>query len=134
MRRNLRIAGAALAMAAQPAMAQGDASPAPAVDLAGEVIVDVAGLVSGAGDRKLRALSNVNLTADLDLARLAGWSGMRAHVHLLDNRGGRPNDAVATLQGWTTSKCPTPACACSRRGWSGTSALAVRRCGWAFMM
>lgn len=101
------LAGAALlALGVQPASAQEEAPAPPAVDLAGEVIVDVAGLVSGTGDRKLRALSNVNLTADLDLARLIGWGGTRAHFHVLDNRGGRPNDAAATLQGVDNIEVP----------------------------
>ena len=100
------LAGAWLALVAMPAMAREEAPAAPAVDLAGEVIVDVAGLVSGTGDRRLRALSNVNLTADLDLEQLAGWSGARAHFHLLDNRGARPNDAAATLQGVDNIEVP----------------------------
>lgn len=82
------------------------ADEAPPVDLAAEVIVDLAQVVSGNGDRKVRALTNVNLTADLDLARLVGLEGTRAHLYVLDNRGGRPNDAAATLQGVDNIEVP----------------------------
>nr|WP_276509777.1 carbohydrate porin [Novosphingobium taihuense] len=51
-------------------------------------------------------MTNVNLTADLDLARLVGLDGTRAHVYVLDNRGGRPNDAAGTLQGVDNVEVP----------------------------
>lgn len=98
--------GVALGLALGAPVAQAQDAPPPPVDLAGEAIVDLAQLVSGNGDRKVRALTNVNLTADLDLARLIGLDGTRAHFHVLDNRGGRPNDAAATLQGVDNIEVP----------------------------
>lgn len=76
------------------------------VELAAEVTVDLVGQVVGAGDRKLRALTNVDLTADLDLATLAGWEGATMHLYVLDNRGARPNDMVGTLQGVDNIEVP----------------------------
>lgn len=93
----------ALIVGASPVRAEEEAPP---VDLAGKAIVDLAQVVSGNGDRKVRALTNVNLTADLDLARLISLDGTRVHFHVLDNRGGRPNDAAATLQGVDNIEVP----------------------------
>lgn len=76
------------------------------VELAAEVTVDLVGQMAGAGDRKLRALTNVDLTADLDLAALAGWDGATMHVYVLDNRGARPNDVIGTLQGVDNIEVP----------------------------
>ncbi len=98
--------GVALGLALGAPVARAQEAPPPPVDLAGEAIVDLAQLVSGSGDRKVRALTNVNLTADLDLARLIGLDGTRAHFHVLDNRGGRPNDAAGTLQGVDNIEVP----------------------------
>jgi porin len=94
---------AALALLAPaPALAdEGDA-----VDLAAEVTVDFATVAAGDGDRKLRALTNVTVTGDFDLDRLIGWHGAAAHVHVLDNRGARPNDAAGTLQGVNNIEVP----------------------------
>lgn len=88
------------------------ALPAPtlaqerALDLSGAVTIDVASAIAGDGDRDLRLLTNVDLTADADLAALLGWDGGRAHVYVLDNRGARPNDAAATLQGVDNIEVP----------------------------
>lgn len=76
------------------------------VELAAEVTVDLVGQIAGAGDRKLRALTNVDITADLDLAVLAGWRGATVHLDVLDNRGARPNDGIATLQGVDNIEVP----------------------------
>lgn len=62
------------ALALWPAAAwAGDESPA--IELSGEATVDLAGVVVGGSDGRLRVLSNVDLVADLDLARLVGWDG-----------------------------------------------------------
>lgn len=87
--------------AAEPAVA--DEKP---IDLAGELTVDAVSAVAGQGDRRVRAVTNLNLTSDLDGAALIGWRGMHAHVHVLDNRGARPNDSVATLQGVDNIEVP----------------------------
>ena len=90
-------AGAALVLAAPgPALAEPDSPP---VDLSGEVIVDLAAVLSGGNDHGARALTKIDVSADMDLARLTGWRGATARITLLDNRGARPNDAAGTLQG-----------------------------------
>jgi len=96
LRQALQILLAALAL--WPATARAGDKPS-AIDLSGEVTVDLAGVAAGGSDSRLRVLSNVDLMADLDLARLVGWQGARAHIDLLDNHGARPNDAAGTLQG-----------------------------------
>ncbi|MCJ2183285.1 carbohydrate porin [Novosphingobium sp. 1949] len=63
-------------------------------------IVDVVAPLSGGGDHRVRVLDNTDLTLDADLERLVGWQGARAHVYLLGNHGARPNDRIATLQGF----------------------------------
>ncbi|MBA4354801.1 MAG: porin, partial [Novosphingobium sp.] len=87
---------AGLVLAALPSLAHAGDAP---VDLAGAITVDVASVIAGGGDGRLRVLSNIDLTADADLAALAGWQGAQVHFHVLDNRGARPNDSAATLQG-----------------------------------
>lgn len=77
-----------------------------ALELAGEVAVDLAAVAAGDGDRKLRALTNVSLFADADLGAMIGWRGAKAHFQVLDNRGARPNDAAGTLQGVNNIEVP----------------------------
>ncbi|RJF91496.1 porin [Sphingomonas cavernae] len=56
--------------------------------------------VSGNGDgARLSYLDNLDLTATADLDALLDWNGGTAHVHVLNNLGGTPNDRAATLQG-----------------------------------
>lgn len=90
--------GLCMALGGMLAVAPAGAAEKP-VELAATVTVDVVAAVQGAADHKTRALSNVDLTADLDLDAIAGWSGARAFVYVLDNHGLRPNDAVGTLEG-----------------------------------
>ncbi len=90
----LAIALAGMAFAS-PVAAQ-DSAP---LEVAGAITVDFASLAAGDGDRKLRVLSNIDLTADADLGALLNWDGAKAHFYVLDNRGARPNDAAGTLQG-----------------------------------
>ena len=94
---------AGLVLAAAPAGAQASDMP---VDLSAEITVDVASVIAGDGDGRLRALTNINVMADIDLAALGGWQGARAFFYVLDNRGGRPNDAAATLQGVNNIEVP----------------------------
>lgn len=94
---------AGLALSAVPSIARANAGP---VDLSAVVTVDVASVIAGEGDARLRALTNINVMADNDLAALAGWQGARVFVYVLDNRGGRPNDAPGTLQGVDNIEVP----------------------------
>ena len=89
------VAGAALWVAPSTPARAGDG----AVELAASATVDVAATVRGGSDHRLRVLSNLDLTAEVDLDKLAGWSGARAFVYVLDNHGLRPNDPVGTLEG-----------------------------------
>ncbi|NML92997.1 carbohydrate porin [Novosphingobium olei] len=76
------------------------------VELGAEVTVDVVGVAKGGADHRARVLSNVDLTAALDLEALAGWSGARAFVYVLDNHGLRPNDAAGKLEGVNNIEVP----------------------------
>ncbi|WP_225205694.1 carbohydrate porin [Novosphingobium huizhouense] len=88
------------AQAGQDAGESGAATaPGRAVELAAALTVDVVAAVRGGADHRARVLSNLDLTADLDLDALAGWSGARGFVYVLDNHGLRPNDAAGTLEG-----------------------------------
>ncbi len=89
------LAGCA-ALALCPAAAHAQNAP---IDVAGAITLDLASAVAGDGDKRLRALTNLDLTADADLDAVLGWQGGKAHVYVLDNRGARPNDAAETLQG-----------------------------------
>lgn len=98
--RSGRVAGVALAAltlaatGAQAAEADGGAWSHEIVYKA-----DVMGPVSGAPARAGRFLDNLDVKADLDLAQSVGWEGAQAHLHILNNSGGRPNDLAGTLQG-----------------------------------
>lgn len=78
------------------------------IEITGEAIVDAVGNLAGGRDRAVRLLSNVSISGDVDLASLGLWKEARAHVELLDNRGGRPNDGSATLQGVDNIEVPKP--------------------------
>lgn len=90
---------AGLVVLLHPAAAAAAEDSVPAFDLGAEITVDAAVVAHGGADRRVRALTNINVTADMDLAALIGWSGAHAHVDVLDNRGARPNDAAGSLQG-----------------------------------
>ncbi len=60
--------------------------------------VDVVVVSERSGD-DVFLLDNLDVVADLDLDALLGWSGGQAHVHVLNDLGGVPNDRAATLQG-----------------------------------
>ncbi|OAN57393.1 porin [Sphingomonas sp. TDK1] len=61
--------------------------------------IDIASVARGPDRDRAFVLDDTDLTADADLARLVGWKGARAHVHVMSTMGGRPNDAAGTLQG-----------------------------------
>ncbi|WP_306286491.1 hypothetical protein [Sphingomonas sp. Ant20] len=62
--------------------------PPRAVAITGRYVVDLMGNVAGGDARGARVLDNLEVTADGDLDRLAGWRGARAHLHVLSNQGG----------------------------------------------
>ncbi|MGK6324494.1 carbohydrate porin [Sphingomonas sp. DT-51] len=61
--------------------------------------VDVIGIADGGAGRGMRVLDNLNLTLDLDLDRQLGLTALEAHVDLLKNHGGRPNELASSIQG-----------------------------------
>jgi porin len=60
---------------------------------------DVMGAVAGDSEHAGRYLDNIDLIFDGDLEKAVGWRGATAHLYLLNNSGGRPNDVVGALQG-----------------------------------
>lgn len=94
--RRLAILGMSLAALAvsRPALAQEGAWT-----LAATYTADVAGPVSGGASQAGKFLDNLMIEADLDLDKAAGWTGASAHVSLLNNAGGAPNDIAGILQG-----------------------------------
>ncbi|MDE8650265.1 carbohydrate porin [Novosphingobium album (ex Liu et al. 2023)] len=84
---------AALALIGAPARAD-----AP-VALSATYTADIGATLSGGADHRARYLDNLDITADTDLDTLLDWQGARAHVHVLNNMGKRPNDGAGTLQG-----------------------------------
>ena len=60
---------------------------------------DALAAVRGGSDHKLRYLDDLEIVADVDLERIAGWRGATLHFNVLNNLGRRPNDGVGTLQG-----------------------------------
>ncbi|WP_296599162.1 carbohydrate porin [Phenylobacterium sp.] len=89
-------AAALLALAAaDPALAD----DAPALSLGAVYTADITGVASGVRPRAGRYLDNLDLTADLDLEKAAGWRGAVLHAYVLNNSGAAPNDVAGTLQG-----------------------------------
>ena len=86
-------------IAAPPAVAQATEPGPPAIDLSVDYTADVAGVLDGGLARRGRVLDNLEAAADIDLGRLAGWSGATAHLVVQNNSGGMPNDDAGTLQG-----------------------------------
>lgn len=60
---------------------------------------DVIGPVHGGASQAGRFLDNLDLIGDLDLELAKGWTGAKAHIHILNNSGGMPNALAGTLQG-----------------------------------
>jgi porin len=101
------LAGAAVMalMTANPAAAD---DTAPALSLSAMYTADVTGVVRGVSPRAGRYLDNIDLTADLDLEKAAGWRGAVLHAYALNNSGGAPNDIAGTLQGIDNIEVTTP--------------------------
>ncbi len=95
-RRRLATLGLGLGagLLSQPACAQDSAWT-----LAATYTADVAGPVSGGVSQAGKFLDNLLIEGDLDLDKALGWTGATAHVSLLNNSGGAPNDIAGTLQG-----------------------------------
>lgn len=91
------IAGATLLAA--PALAQQGNEPARAWTLAADYKADIAGVAAGGVDRGARYLDNINVVGDVDLDRAIGWQRAAAHVSLLNNLGGHPNELAGSIQG-----------------------------------
>lgn len=67
-------------------------------DLSAAYTADVVNVWAQKGS-DLYYLDNIDLVADADLDKLVGWNGATAHVYVLNNLGGMPNDRAGTLQG-----------------------------------
>lgn len=109
MRRAKAFKLAAQGMAAAAALgAHGSAGaqePSP-LSMEAAYTIDVAGPLRGGVSQAGRALDNLDLIGELDLERTAGWRGARAHVYVLVNNGGAPNDLAGTLQGVDNIEVP----------------------------
>ncbi len=82
-----------------PAFAQNREAEAKTFSISALYKSDVIGVVDGGVQRGARFLDNIDVVADLDLERAAGWRRAAAHVSLLNNLGGRPNDLAGSIQG-----------------------------------
>ena len=92
----LSIAGVMLAV---PAAAQ-DAEPAGNPFAIKAVYkADVMGVADGGVKRGARFLDNIDVIADADLDAAFQWKRAAAHVSLLNNLGGKPNDLAGSIQG-----------------------------------
>lgn len=98
MRANFGAAVSVLSLLVIPSVFAQDAQE-PALDIGATYRADLSGVA--ADRRKLRSfgLDDLNIEANGDLERLVGWNGASFHVDVLNNLGGRPNDAAGTLQG-----------------------------------
>jgi porin len=70
-----------------------------ALNLSVGYTADVTGVVDGGLAKRGRVLDNLEIGADLDLDKAMGWKGATAHVLVLNNSGGTPNDDAGTAQG-----------------------------------
>lgn len=70
-----------------------------AIQVSVNYTADVIGAIDGGVSQQGRFLDNLDLIADADLERLFGWRGASAHVDILNNSGGVPNDDIGSLQG-----------------------------------
>lgn len=90
---------AALGLAGAGAAAADDETENGPITFEAAYTLDVMGVADGGLAERGRFLDNFDAVADFDLARLSGWRGAAAHVHLLYNGGGEPNLYAGTLQG-----------------------------------
>ena len=94
-----RAALAAFLIAAAGLAGHGARAEDRALKLSGAYTVDIAGTVSGGLAKRGRVLDDLQVFGDLDLDKAVGWKGASAHVELLNNSGGMPNEDAGTLQG-----------------------------------
>jgi porin len=90
---------AAASVLGSSSLALADDARSSALDLSLGYTADVTGVVDGGISRRGRFLDNLELGLDLDLEKAFGWRGGVAHVLLLNNSGGMPNDDAGTAQG-----------------------------------
>jgi len=87
--------------------AQEPAELARPVNFSLSYTADVIGVVGGGLARRGRFLDNLDLVMDADLERAFNWRGASAHIDVLNNSGGRPNDDAGTLQGVDNIEVPS---------------------------
>ncbi|MBX3594613.1 carbohydrate porin [Sphingomonas sp.] len=72
--------------------------PAPPFQLEAVYTAEVIGNVAGGVARGVRYLDNVDVIADADLARIAGWRGARLHLYALYNNGASLGELTGDAQ------------------------------------
>lgn len=97
-----------LSALAAPALAQDEGTQAGAWTHEIVYTADVTGGVSGVDKKAGRFLDNLDVIFEGDLEAAFGWKGARAHIYLLNNSGGAPNDLIGTLQGVDNIEVPRP--------------------------
>lgn len=95
----LLAAGLGLATPAAAADETAEAEPKRGWSLSARYKGDVVGVATGGVARATRYLDNIDGALDADLDTLVGWRRGSAHVSLLSNTGGRPNDLAGSIQG-----------------------------------
>lgn len=60
---------------------------------------DITSVVSGGTSESGRYLDNLEITGEVSLEKMFGWTGATLFGHLLSNSGAAPNDVAGTLQG-----------------------------------
>lgn len=75
------------------------ADEAPALTYSITYTADAVAVGGASAPNAGRVLDNLDIIADADLEKLAGWRGGSVHAYVLNNEGGRPNDPAGTLQG-----------------------------------
>ncbi len=84
---------------ATPVFAEDTAPDSSPVEVTLSYKADLIGNISGGLAKRGHHLDSLSLAADLDLDRLTGWSGGSAHLELLTNSGGAPNNSTGAAQG-----------------------------------
>lgn len=99
MRRLVFAVAGASGVWAGAAAAEETGPPEGPVQFSLSYVADVTGVIDGGLAQRGRFLDNLDLVADLDLEQIVHWRGASAHIDLLNNSGGMPNDDAGTLQG-----------------------------------
>lgn len=89
-------------MLAQAGVAKAEEAPdatTKPVNLSVVYTADAMSVPGRNGGRVGTLLDNLDVIADVDLARTVGWRGATLHAYVLNNAGDAPNDRAATLQG-----------------------------------